>query len=70
MIRMNNERFGVPELLFRPSDVGIQEMGLSEAIMHCTTLVETGKVDLSLFDGWTSSMLCFDPFVLSFNPFY
>lgn len=42
MIRMNNERFAIPELLFRPSDVGIQEMGISESIMHCLTLVEKG----------------------------
>jgi len=40
MIRMNNERFAVPELLFQPSDVGIQEMGLSEALMHSVSLVE------------------------------
>uniref|UniRef100_A0A2C9LTA8 Uncharacterized protein n=1 Tax=Biomphalaria glabrata TaxID=6526 RepID=A0A2C9LTA8_BIOGL len=40
MIRMNNERFEIPELLFYPSDVGIQEMGLSESIMHCMTLVD------------------------------
>uniref|UniRef100_A0A0B7ADF2 Actin-related protein 6 n=1 Tax=Arion vulgaris TaxID=1028688 RepID=A0A0B7ADF2_9EUPU len=40
MIRMNNERFAIPELLFRPCDVGIQEMGISESIMHSLTLVE------------------------------
>jgi actin-related protein 6 len=31
---MNNERFAVPELLFHPSDIGIQQMGISEAIVH------------------------------------
>lgn len=31
---MNNERFSVPELLFHPSDIGIQQMGISEAIVH------------------------------------
>lgn len=31
---MNNERFAVPELLFYPSDIGIQQMGVSEAIVH------------------------------------
>ncbi|BFZ09744.1 hypothetical protein BsWGS_12783 [Bradybaena similaris] len=40
MIRMTNERFAIPELLFHPSDVGIQEMGISESIMHSLTLVE------------------------------
>lgn len=34
LIRMNNERFSVPELLFHPSDVGIQQMGISETIIH------------------------------------
>lgn len=30
---MNNERFTIPEILFNPSDIGIQQMGLSEAII-------------------------------------
>ncbi|KAL5009609.1 hypothetical protein ScPMuIL_011914 [Solemya velum] len=34
IIQMNNERFAVPELIFHPSDVGVQEMGLTEALMH------------------------------------
>lgn len=38
-IRLNNERFCVPELLFRPSDVGIDQVGIPEAIVdaisHC-----------------------------------
>ncbi|OWR43419.1 actin-related protein 6 [Danaus plexippus] len=33
-LRMNNERFSIPELLFRPSDVGIPQMGIPEAIVH------------------------------------
>lgn len=31
---MNNERFAVPELLFHPSDIGISQMGIAEAIVH------------------------------------
>uniref|UniRef100_F6TKA5 Actin-related protein 6 n=1 Tax=Ciona intestinalis TaxID=7719 RepID=F6TKA5_CIOIN len=34
MIRLTVERFGVPEILFHPWDVGIPQMGLAEAIMH------------------------------------
>lgn len=34
VLRMNNERFAVPEILFHPSDIGIQEMGIPEAITH------------------------------------
>lgn len=33
LIRLNNERFCVPELLFNPSDIGMKEMGISEAIV-------------------------------------
>ncbi len=29
---INNERFLVPELLFNPSDLGLQQAGLAEAI--------------------------------------
>ncbi|CAG9807802.1 unnamed protein product [Chironomus riparius] len=31
VIRLNNERFTVPELLFHPSDLGINQMGIAEA---------------------------------------
>lgn len=31
IIRMNNERFMVPEVLFNPSDIGIEQMGVAEA---------------------------------------
>lgn len=34
ILRLNNERFSIPELLFHPSDVGIQQMGLAEAIIE------------------------------------
>ncbi|KRZ49616.1 Actin-related protein 6 [Trichinella nativa] len=33
-LRLGVERFSVPELLFSPSDVGIQEMGLAEALAY------------------------------------
>lgn len=32
-LRLNNERFSIPELLFHPSDVGIQQIGIPEAII-------------------------------------
>uniref|UniRef100_A0A672HEI9 Actin-related protein 6 n=1 Tax=Salarias fasciatus TaxID=181472 RepID=A0A672HEI9_SALFA len=31
ILRLANERFAVPEMLFHPSDIGIQEMGIHEA---------------------------------------
>ncbi|KAM7540673.1 hypothetical protein Aperf_G00000026948 [Anoplocephala perfoliata] len=36
-LRLNNERFTVPELLFHPSDVGYSEMGISEASKYLLT---------------------------------
>ncbi|XP_068452640.1 actin-related protein 6 isoform X1 [Clinocottus analis] len=33
ILRLANERFAVPEMLFHPSDIGLQEMGLPEAIV-------------------------------------
>lgn len=40
---MNNERFSAPELLFHPSDIGIQQMGISETIVHS---IETVPEDM------------------------
>lgn len=43
-LRLTNERFAVPEILFHPSDIGIQQMGLSECIVSviesCPTLTQ------------------------------
>ena len=40
IIRMNNERFAVPELLFNPSDIGIEQesvgMGVVWAFHRCS----------------------------------
>ena len=35
LVRMNNERFMVPEILFQPSDIGISQMGIPEAVVEC-----------------------------------
>ncbi|XP_063919057.1 actin-related protein 6 [Zophobas morio] len=32
ILRLNNERFCVPEILFHPSDIGIKSLGIAEAI--------------------------------------
>lgn len=42
LIRMNNERFSVPEILFRPSDVGIHQMGVAEAVSHVVSKLPEG----------------------------
>ena len=43
---MNNERFAVPEILFHPSDISIQEQGLSEAIVHVINNCPAGRLSI------------------------
>lgn len=38
ILRLNNERFVVPEILFYPSDIGMKSMGLAEAIVRSINL--------------------------------
>jgi len=42
LIRMNNERFMVPEILFHPSDIGISQMGIPEAVVESVSSCEEG----------------------------
>lgn len=42
ILRLSNERFAVPEMLFHPSDIGIQEMGLPEAIVDSVQSLPEG----------------------------
>jgi len=44
IIRLNNERFSVPEVLFHPSDIGIQEMGLAETVVHSISCTPEGMM--------------------------
>ena len=37
-LNLGNERFSVPELLFTPSDIGLDQMGLAETVQHSLTL--------------------------------
>jgi actin-related protein 6 len=47
LLPLGNERFAVPELLFNPTDIGIQEAGLPEAIMQSlSVLPEALKVGM------------------------
>ena len=38
-LQLNNERFQVPEVIFHPSDVGMQQMGLAEAAVEAANSV-------------------------------
>lgn len=44
ILRLANERFAVPEMLFHPSDIGIQEMGIPEAIVHSIQSLPDGQL--------------------------
>ena len=53
---MNNERFAVPEILFHPSDIGIQEMGIPEAITHAVNCLSEG---MHLSSSFVNYYYCF-----------
>ena len=40
-LKLGNERFAIPEILFHPSDISIQQMGIPEAIAHSISLTPT-----------------------------
>lgn len=42
-LTMNNERFMIPELLMNPSDIGIQQAGIPEAIVESVSACDPGK---------------------------
>ncbi|XP_029009862.1 actin-related protein 6 isoform X2 [Betta splendens] len=44
ILRLANERFAVPEILFQPSDIGIQEMGVPEAIINSIQSLPEGQL--------------------------
>lgn len=44
MIRMTLERFTVPEILFHPSNVGISQMGVVEAIIYSVNQCPEGNL--------------------------
>lgn len=62
ILRLANERFAVPEMLFHPSDIGIQEMGIPEAIVDSIQSLPEG---LTFFP--TSPLCCRIAYALVFN---
>ncbi|KAK9366544.1 actin family [Lipomyces kononenkoae] len=44
ILTLGNERFSVPELLFNPSDIGMRQAGLPEAIMQSISAVPDADV--------------------------
>lgn len=46
ILRLTNERFAVPEMLFHPSDIGILEMGIPEALVNSINNMPEGRLQL------------------------
>lgn len=42
VLTMNNERFTVPEILFNPSDIGMDQAGIPEAIVDAISSCDEG----------------------------
>lgn len=57
ILRLANERFAVPEILFHPSDIGIQEMGIPEAIVHSVQSLPEGLCFLRCVVMWCTGRL-------------
>lgn len=54
ILRLTNERFAVPEMLFHPSDIGIQEIGIPEAVVDSISKMPNGKIKPLLISSKTS----------------
>ncbi|KIP04446.1 hypothetical protein PHLGIDRAFT_25604 [Phlebiopsis gigantea 11061_1 CR5-6] len=39
ILHMNSERFAVPEIMFRPDDIGLEQAGLAQTIAHSISLL-------------------------------
>eukprot|EP00884_Botryococcus_braunii_P010265 jgi/Botrbrau1/1923/Bobra.0005s0028.1 len=42
VLKVDNERFMVPELIFRPSDIGAAQGGIAEAVVDAVSAVQPG----------------------------
>lgn len=60
---LSNERIAVPELLFNPSNVGVPQMGIAEAIVHSISLTPS-EMHLHLYSNiiLTGGNCCFPGF--------
>lgn len=43
VLLMNNERFMIPEILMRPSDIGLDQAGIAEAIVQGVNACDSGE---------------------------
>ncbi|XP_039209999.1 actin-related protein 6 isoform X3 [Crotalus tigris] len=62
ILRLTNERFAVPEILFHPSDIGIQEMGIPEAIVYSIQNLPEEIVFILRFDASLQQIMMFQLF--------
>lgn len=63
ILRLNNERFTVPEILLHPSNIGMECMGLAEAIVKsiksCPKKYQSSLSNNILFIGGNTKFLGF-----------
>lgn len=43
LLAMNNERFMIPEILMHPSDIGLEQAGIPEAIVQSVDACDPGN---------------------------
>lgn len=43
ILAMNNERFMIPEILMHPSDIGLEQAGIPEAIVQSVNACDPGN---------------------------
>lgn len=58
ILPMNNERFTVPEILFNPSDIGMDQAGIPEAIVDAISACDEGKSMSYFFTFLHHFILC------------
>lgn len=50
-LTLNNERIAVPEILFHPSDIGMEQAGIPEAIYNSISTVDNDVIQSVLYDA-------------------
>jgi actin-related protein 6 len=57
-LTLNTERFAIPELLFHPTDVGVNEIGVVDAIVHAIAASPAGEASTYLSQPVAFSSAC------------
>lgn len=55
ILAMNNERFMIPEILMHPSDIGLEQAGIPEAIAQSVNACDSGTTTTTI----ATNYICF-----------